>query len=143
MTPPSLFPAGNWLVPGADGFATVCGTSEWQGLVHLASSIPAGSLPCFYDSREKFVCFGSAQHGRARLVRARACRGQNSDFEKNLCQNVRHDLEAFRRFYGSETPIFEKTVETFFRVGTYLRPKMNIRIGEHVGIFQCTYVKSR
>jgi hypothetical protein len=44
------------------------------------------------------------------LVRARAYRGQNSDFEKNLCQNhdVRHDLEAFRRLYASETPIFNK-----------------------------------
>ncbi len=74
---------------------------------------PAGSLPCFYDSREKFVHFGSAQPGRARLVRARACRGQNSDFEKILCQNVRHNLEAFRRFFASETPIFKETVGTF------------------------------
>ncbi len=67
----------------------------------------AGSLPCFYDSREKFVNFGSAQPCRARLVRARACRCQNFDFEKILCRNVRHDLEAFRRFYASETPIFK------------------------------------
>ncbi len=29
------FPAGNWLVPGADGFATVYGTSEWQGLAQV------------------------------------------------------------------------------------------------------------
>jgi hypothetical protein len=106
MTPSPPFPAGNWLVPGADGFATVYGTSEWQGLAHLAGSTPAGSLPCLYDSREKFVHFGLAQPGRARLVQASACRGHNSDFEKILCQNVRHDLEAFRRFYASETPIF-------------------------------------
>jgi hypothetical protein len=25
---------------------------------------------------------------------------------RKICQNVRHDLEAFRRFYASETPIF-------------------------------------
>jgi hypothetical protein len=30
-----------------------------------------------------------------------------------LCQNVRHDLEAFRRFYASETPIFKKAAGTF------------------------------
>jgi hypothetical protein len=64
--PPSPpFPAGNWLVPEADGFATVYGTSEWQGLTHLAGSTPAGSLPCFYDSREKFVYFGLAQQSTA------------------------------------------------------------------------------
>jgi hypothetical protein len=71
-------PAGR----GADGFAAVYGTSEWQGLANLAGSVPAGTLLCFYDSREKFVHFCLAQPGRARLVRARACRGQNSDFEK-------------------------------------------------------------
>ncbi len=85
LSPLPRFPAGNWLVSGADGFETVYGTSEWQGLAHLAGSTPAGSLPCFYDSREKFVHFGSAQPGRARLVRALACRGQNCDFKKILC----------------------------------------------------------
>jgi hypothetical protein len=61
--------------------------------------------------------------GQARLVRARACRGQNSDFEKIMCRNVRPDLEAFRRFYASETPIFKKNRRNVFRIGTYLRPK--------------------
>ena len=129
------FPAGNWLFPGAYGFTTVYGTSRWQGLAHLTGSPPAGSLPCFYDSRKKFVHFGLAQPGRARLVRAHACRGQNSDFEKILCQNVRHNLEAFWRFYASETPIL-KNRRNVFRIGTYLRTKMNIRIREHVRIFQ-------
>ncbi len=98
LTPLTRFLAGNWLFPGADGFTLVYGTSGWQGLAHLPGSPAAGLLPCFHDSREKIVHFGSAQPGRARLVRTRACRGQNSDFEKNLCQNVRHDLEAFRWF---------------------------------------------
>jgi hypothetical protein len=100
-------------LPRADGFATVYGTSRWQNLAHLAGSTPAGSHPSFYDSREKFVCFGSAQPGRALLVLARACHGQSSNFEENLCQNVRHILEAFQRFYASETPIFKKPVRTF------------------------------
>jgi hypothetical protein len=113
LTPLPRFLAGNWLFPGADGFTMVYGTSGCQGLAHLPGSPTAGSLPCFYDSREKFVHFASATPGRARLVRARACRGQNSDFEKILCQNIRHDLEAFRWFYASETPIFKKTVGTF------------------------------
>jgi hypothetical protein len=77
-TPFLRFPAGNWLFPGADGFTTVYGMSGWQleGLAHLTGSPPAGSLPCFNDSREKLVHFGSAQHGRTRLVRAHACRGR-------------------------------------------------------------------
>ena len=114
--PLTRFLAENWRFPGEDGFTTVYGTSGWQGLAHLPGSPAAGSLPCFYDSREKFVHFGSAQLGRARLVRARACRGQNSDFEKILCQNVRRDLEAFRRFYASETPILKKNRRNVFNI---------------------------
>ncbi len=60
------FPTGNWLFPGADGFAEDYRTSRWQGLAHLAGSKSAGSLLCFYDSRENFVTsflFGLAQPG--------------------------------------------------------------------------------
>ncbi len=115
-----------------------------NGLRDVGVARPSSSCrqpPCRYAPlllrfSEKFVHFGLAQPGRALLVRARACRCQNSDFEKNLCQNVRHDLETFWRFYASETPIFKKNSRNFFRIGTYLQPKMNIRIGEDVGIFQ-------
>jgi hypothetical protein len=60
--PLTRFLAENWRFPGEDGFTTVYGTSGWQGLAHLPGSPAAGSLPCFYDSREKFVHFGSAEH---------------------------------------------------------------------------------
>jgi hypothetical protein len=77
------------------------------GLAHLAVSTPEASLPCVYNSREKLVRFGSTQPGRALLVRARACCGQIFNFEKKLCQNVRHILEAFLRFYASKTLILK------------------------------------
>jgi hypothetical protein len=93
--------------------------------------------PAFTILEKKFVHFGSAQPGRAQLVRACACCDQNSDFEKSLCQDVRHDLEAFRRFYASETQILREHRRNVFRIGTYLSPKMNIRIGEQ-GTFQWT-----
>jgi hypothetical protein len=57
--------------------------------------------------------FWLAQPGRAQLVRARACRGQNSNFEKILCQNVKRCLEALWRFCASKSPIFKKPVGTF------------------------------
>ncbi len=113
MTPSPTLPRRKRLFPGADGFTTVYGTSGWQGLAHLPGSPAAGSLPCFYNSREKFVHFGSTQPCRAQLVRARAYRGQNSDFEKKLRHNVWHVLEAFLRFYASETLIFLKKVGKF------------------------------
>jgi hypothetical protein len=83
-----------------------------QGLAVLAGSTTAGSLPCFYDSREKFVRFGSVQPGRAQLVRARACRGQNSNFEKKLCQGT------FSRPSCGTTPPKLRFLKT--TVGTFL-----------------------
>ncbi len=104
-------------------------SSCWQ---HIHT---AGLLPCIFYSRETFVRFGLAQHGRAQLVRGRACCCQKSDFEKILCQNVRHDVEAFLQFYAPETPIL-KNLRNGFRIGAYLRPKMNIQIREHIGMTQ-------
>ncbi len=48
----------------------------------------------------------------------RGVRGSRWNFENILCQNVRHDLEAFRWFYASETPIFKKSHRKMFRIGT-------------------------
>ncbi len=126
MTPFPTLPAGNcqWLVPVADCFATVYGTSDWQGLAHHAGSPPAGSLPCFYDSREKFVHFGSAQPGRARLVRARACHGQKSDFEK-FCVKMSGIISSLPAVLRHRNSDFLKNRRNVFRIGTYLRPKMN------------------
>ncbi len=57
------------------------------------------------------------------------------------CQALYQGLPAVLRLRNSD---FKKNRRNVFRIGTYLRPKMNIRIGEHVRmIFQWTYVKSR
>ncbi len=91
------------LFPGVDGFTTVYGTSGWQGLAHLAGSTPAGSLLCLYDSREKFVHFGSAQPGRAQLVRARTCRGDAVKIliSRNFCVKMSGTIS---RPSGGSTP---------------------------------------
>ncbi len=68
--------AGNWLVPGMDGFAAVNGTSRWQGLTHHAARKPSVSPPHSFNSPEKINdFFGAAQPrsrplGRARMVKA-------------------------------------------------------------------------
>jgi hypothetical protein len=51
------FPAGNWLFPGADGFAAGYWTSRLQDLANPACSKPASSLQCFHNSRKKIGPF--------------------------------------------------------------------------------------
>ncbi len=105
MTPFPTLPGRKLACPRGGRLRNGLQTSEWQGLAHLAGSTPAGSLPSFYDSREKFVHFGLAQPGRARLFRARACRGQNSDFKKKIvskCQAQSRGLPAVLRLRNSD-----------------------------------------
>jgi hypothetical protein len=49
------------------------------------------------------------------------------------CQARSLGLPAVLRLRNSD---FKKNRRNVFRIGTYIRPKINLRIGEHVGIFQ-------
>ncbi len=88
--------------------------------------------PCFYDSREKFVDFGSAEHGCSEPAPV-AVKILISRKFVSKCQARFRRLPAVLRLRNSD---FKKNRRNVFSLGTYLRPKMSIRIGEDIGIFQ-------
>ncbi len=111
----------------------VYGTSRWQGLAHHAACKPPDSLPRAFESPENFDLFWLCPAKPAPVA-------VKPLISRKFCAKL---AGAFSRLSGGSTPPnlrFLKKNRNVFCVGTLLRPKLQLRIGEHLGTFDGTLI---